>query len=142
MPKPMKALDAHDIGLVIEVAAAKARKSFAAFRRFMHPEILWGWWTQELAEQLQKFLEDLVAGRRPKLALMAPPQHGKSSAITDFIAWVAGKNPHWKAIYASYGDELGVSVNLNVQRIMKDERYRIVSPTPGSAFQAGNAIMT
>ena len=128
MPKPMKALDAHDIGLVIEVAAAKARESFAAFRRFMNPEILWGWWTQELAEQLQGFWEDLVAGRRPKLALMAPPQHGKSTAITDFIAWAAGKNPDWKVIFASFGDELGVNVNVNVQRMMKDERYSLVFP--------------
>ena len=37
-------LDGDDIDLLIEVAAAKARQSFAAFRRFMHPELLWGWW--------------------------------------------------------------------------------------------------
>jgi predicted phage terminase large subunit-like protein len=128
MPKPIKTLDAHDIGLVIEVAAAKARESFAAFRRLMHPELLWGWWLQKLAEELQRFWEDLVAGRRPKLALMAPPQHGKSLAITDFIAWVAGKNPDLKTIFASFSDELGVSVNLNIQRIMKEERYLVVFP--------------
>jgi predicted phage terminase large subunit-like protein len=128
MPKPKRALDAHDIDLLIEVAATKARESFAAFRRFMHPEILWGWWMQEVAEELQRFWEDLVAGRRPKLALMAPPQHGKSSAITDFIAWVAGKNPDLKTIYASFGDELGISANLNLQRMIKDERFAIVFP--------------
>lgn len=95
-------LDGDDIDLLIEIAAAKARQSFAAFRRFMHPELLWDWWVHELTEELQIFWDDLVARRRPKLAIMAPPQHGKSSAVTDFIAWVAGKDPHLKTIYASF----------------------------------------
>ena len=121
-------LDGDDIDLLIEVAAAKARQSFAAFRRFMHPELLWGWWVHELTEELQIFWDDLVARRRPKLAIMAPPQHGKSSAVTDFIAWVAGKDPHLKTIYASFSEELGVGVNLGLQRIMKDERYGVIFP--------------
>ena len=128
MPKPIKTLNAHDIDLLIEGAAAKARESFAAFRRFMNPGILWGWWTQEIAEELHGFWNDLVAGRRPKLALMAPPQHGKSTAITDFIGWAAGKNPDLKTIFASFNEELGVNVNVNIQRMMKDERYSLVFP--------------
>jgi hypothetical protein len=35
---------------------------------------------------------------------MAHPQSGKSMATTDFIAWVAGKNPELKTIFASYSD--------------------------------------
>ena len=35
--------------------------------------------------QLQRFYTDtFVAGKRPRLAIMAPPQHGKSLAATDF----------------------------------------------------------
>lgn len=128
MPKPKKTLDAHDIDLLIEVAVAKARESFAAFRRFMHPEILWGWWIQELAEELQRFWEDLTAGRRPKLALMAPPQHGKSLAVTDFFAWAAGKNPECKALFASYDSELGIRTNFGLQRMIRDPRFACVFP--------------
>src|SRR5437016_2855968 len=43
--------------------------------------------------------------------------------FTDFIAWLAGKRPHLKTIFASYSDELGVFVNMNLQRIMTSERY-------------------
>jgi hypothetical protein len=45
-----------------------------------------GWWPKEIARHLQIFYNDLVAGKRPKLAIAAPPQHGKPMAVTDFIA--------------------------------------------------------
>src|SRR5262249_22103341 len=60
---------------------------------------------------------------RPKLVLMAPPQHGKTDQITDFIAWVVGKLPELKTIFASYSDELGIDVNKALQRIMTSDRY-------------------
>jgi hypothetical protein len=50
-------LDARNIDLLIEAAGAKARDSFADFRRFLHPEMLWGWWTQDVADQLQQFYQ-------------------------------------------------------------------------------------
>src|ERR1700732_211927 len=64
-----------------------------------------------------------MKGERPKQALMAPPQHGKTEQGKDFIAWVAGKQPELKTIFASYSDELGVAVNMGLQRIMTSERY-------------------
>ena len=69
--------------------------------------MLWGWWVELVAVELQKFYQDFVAGRRPRLALMAPPQHGKSLTAIDFIAWISGKNPDIKTIFASYSAELG-----------------------------------
>ena len=53
---------------------ALARNDFAFFRQLIHPEMLWGWWTDEVARELSRFYRDLIGGRRPKLALMAPPQ--------------------------------------------------------------------
>ena len=59
------------------------------------------WWTEEVSRHFQQFYEDLIAGKRTKLALMAPPQHGKSKAVNDFIAWLAGEMSigSWKAEY-------------------------------------------
>jgi predicted phage terminase large subunit-like protein len=109
-----------------ERAWAEAREHFVAFRQYMRPDAVWNWWTQDVALELQQFYEDMVAGRRPKLALMAPPQHGKTTTAEDFIAWVAGRNPNWKTIYASYSGELGVTRNLNLQRMFMSPRYQQV----------------
>jgi hypothetical protein len=86
-------------------------------------EMLWDWWPQEVSEQLQQFYQDLKDGKRPKIAIMAPPQHGKSTAATDFITWVAGKDPNLKTIFASFSDTLGERTNKEVQRILRTDAY-------------------
>jgi predicted phage terminase large subunit-like protein len=96
---------------------------FWAFRRYIHPRMKVGWWQYEVANEVQRFYCSRNKGERPKSMLMAPPQHGKTEQITDFIAWLAGKQPELKTIFASYGDELGVAVNMGLQRIMTSERY-------------------
>jgi hypothetical protein len=75
----------------------KARRDFRTFRRLLNPDMLTNWWTDEVSGHLQQFYKDLIEGKRPKLALMAPPQHGKSKAVSDFVAWLAGVNPDIKS---------------------------------------------
>ena len=107
-------LSGFDIFSEVEVNDTKtllARNHFDIFRRQIRPGMLWGWWTQEVAWQLHRFYNEMVAGMRPKLAISAPPQHGKSWAATDFIAWVAGRQPDRKTIFGSYSDDLGVRTN-------------------------------
>ena len=101
----------------------EAKVCFWAFRRYTRPGMKVGWWQYEVANEFQRFYHRLKKGERPKLALMAPPQHGKTEQVTDFIAWVAGKEPDLKTIFASYSDELGADVNKALQRIMTSERY-------------------
>jgi hypothetical protein len=91
--------------------------------RYTRPRMKVGWWQYNVATELQRFYRSWIKGERPKLGLMAPPQHGKTEQITDFIAWVVGKRPELKTIFASYSDELGVDVNKALQRIMTSDRY-------------------
>jgi hypothetical protein len=102
----------------------KARDFFYAYRKVMHPQMLTNWWTEEISWRLQFFFEDLMEGKRPKLALEAPPQHGKSAAVQDFIAWVAGRNPDLKTIFCSYSDELGARANIELQRALTSPTFK------------------
>src|SRR5262245_49097205 len=129
---PKITLDRMQLLAQAERARAQARENFCAFRQYMHPDMIWGWWIQEVSLHLQQFYEDLVAGRRPKLALQAPPQHGKSSTAEDFIAWGAGRNPDLKTIYASFSDDLGVRINQNLQRIIGSRAISWRSPIRAS----------
>ena len=45
--------------------------------------------------------------------------------MTDFIAWVAGKDPNLKTIFGSYSDDLGVKVNMTLQRVLDSAAYRV-----------------
>ena len=129
-------------------AQAEARESFWAFRKNLRygTMMLWGWWVELVAVVLQQFYQDFVAGRRPRLALMAPPQHGKSLTAVDFIAWISGKNPDIKTIFASYSAELGERTNRELQRIFQSERYKRIFPLTriggiGTGWQCNNELI-
>lgn len=85
-----------------------------------------GWWQQEVANALHQFYVDLIEQRRPKLVIMSPPQHGKSTQVVDFLMWIAGLSPDLKAIYASYSGELGEVANLSMQRTFDSDVYQKV----------------
>ena len=124
---------------------ALAPHDFGLFRQLIRPDMLWGWWPDELARELHHFYLDLRAGRRPKVALMAPPQHGKSTTVLDFIAWVAGQCPDLKTIFASYSDELGTTANRYLFRTFSSNpAFRKIFPdlsVGGARWAANNNLI-
>jgi len=117
-----------DVDLMEQLAIAECRYSFYAFRQYINPKLKLGWWQRESAYELQRFYESLVAGERPKLIIEAPPQHGKSLLIVDFIAWIAGHHPDFRTIYTSFSERLGVRANLRLQRTYATDKYKKIFP--------------
>jgi hypothetical protein len=104
---------------------AKCRNNFYFYRRMVRPKFIETWWQRDVAKHLMKFWQDLKAGERPVLVLQAPPQHGKTEQITDFISWCAGQDPDLRTIFASYSNDLGIRVNLTLQRLMDTKQFKI-----------------
>lgn len=125
--------------LIEELRVRQARSDFYAFRRFIHPKNKDNWFQKDVADHLMQFYEDLIANKRPKLVIEAPPQHGKSVQIVDFIAWLSGKlNADLRTIYTSFSDRLGVRANLALQRMYNSSKYQRVFPDlviPGKRAQ-------
>lgn len=116
------------LALLKEARFRKCRADFLTYRQTINPKAKWGWWQREIATELQTFYEDLIAGKRPKLVIQAPPQHGKSVQIIDFISWVAGKHPESRTIYTSFSERLGVRANLRLQRLYDSQVYQEIFP--------------
>ena len=123
-----KKLTLEDLDLLEQLAIQESRENFYAFRKFMHPKMKLGWFTRDISSRLQDFYVKFANCERPKLAISAPPQHGKSSAIVDFVAWLAGKHPDTKTIYTSFSERLGVRANKALQRMMSSSRYKRIFP--------------
>jgi hypothetical protein len=51
-----------------------------------------------------------------------------SWTVEDFCAWVIGRNPDLKIIFASYADSLGVRINNDLQRLILTPRYQQLFP--------------
>jgi predicted phage terminase large subunit-like protein len=122
------AISEDDIELIEEFYAAEARKSLWAFRQYMDPAMVKGWWVAYISQELQDFFKRMKMGQRPKLIIEAPPQHGKSRGLQDAIAWFSGQDPDLKTIFGSFSDELGTSTNAILQRMMDGDKYKRTFP--------------
>jgi predicted phage terminase large subunit-like protein len=118
-----------DIDAIEEWWVIKSRVNFLAFRKYIHnKDFKCGWFTEDVCKQLQQFFIDLINNEKPILILESPPQHGKSLAVTDFIAWASGKQTQLKSIYSSYSNTLGIRCNTQLQRIYDSEKYKKIFP--------------
>lgn len=119
-PKP---INREQLGQIGQAYCSIARDNFWYFRKLIDPKLIDAWWQKHAAYHLQWFYEDMVAGKRPKMLLQAPPQHGKSRLLRDFCSWAAGKNPDFHMIFGSYSEDLGMAANLHLQRLMMTPAY-------------------
>ena len=124
--------------LLLEQKIRRARSSFWEYRTLINTNLKRGWWQQEIADKLQQFYDDLMSGQRPKLVIQAPPQHGKSIQIIDFISWLAGKLPEYRTIYTSFSERLGIRANLRLQRVYDSDIYSRVFPN--TKISSKNAV--
>jgi hypothetical protein len=61
-------------------------------------------------------------------------------------AWISGKNPDIKTIFASYSAELGERTNRDLQRIFQSKRYKRIFPLTriggiGTGWQCNNELI-
>ena len=107
----------------------KAQTDFWTFRRITNGRALKvGWFTKEISGEFQDFYEQYAAGKAPTMVLTTPPQHGKSVAVIDFLAWVIGRDPERSHIFASFSDRLGSRANKAIKRIINSQNYQAIFP--------------
>lgn len=126
--QPDRPYTLQDVELIAGLHAAQSREHFWAFRQFMDHRMKLGWWPKQVSYHLQDFYTQLKNGHRPKMLLMAPPQHGKSRAVQDFLSWVSGKDRNLRSIFASFSADLGTNANAVIQRTIDSDNYRLTFP--------------
>jgi hypothetical protein len=88
-----------------------------------------GWIHQEICEKLEKFEQDIIDRKSPRLMLFMPPRHGKSElASTQFPAWFLGRHPEKEVISCSYASGLAMSFSRKVRELLRNPRYQSVFP--------------
>ena len=77
-----------------------SRRSYFEFLKYMFPlDVTWGWHHEYIANTLQDFVE----GGFNRLMIFMPPQHGKTTLMTEYLpAWDFGKDPNRQTILTMY----------------------------------------
>jgi predicted phage terminase large subunit-like protein len=115
---------------LLELQDEKARRNLLAFVKVTKPDYRVGWFNRILARELDRFLDDVVNERSPRLIIEAPPRHGKSEmASRRFPAYALGRYPDLPIIATSYASDLASAMNRDVQRIIESEEYRRLFPS-------------
>lgn len=107
----------------------KARSELHAYIEYTTPKYFSSEFSREVCAALDKFIEDVQAGKRPILILQAPPQHGKSEIVSRKLpAYIFGRFPDWRIAAASYGNVLAGSMSLDVRRNLAAPAHQKLFP--------------
>lgn len=106
-----------------------ARRDLISFTEYTFPKYRAGWFARHLADVLDQFLLDCVAGKSPRLMVYAPPRHGKSELISRrFPAYALGRFPDIEFIATSYSSTLAGRMSRDMARIMGSREYQELFP--------------
>lgn len=101
------------------------RKRLLPFVERFNPEYSAGWVHKDICRRLEKFSQDVVEKKSPRLMLFMPPRHGKSTlASIAFPAWHLGRNPDHEFISCSYSGSLAMGFSRKVRQLLREPTYK------------------
>lgn len=104
-----------------------ARSTLIDFTRFTFGKFLEAEVHRRVCAALDKFLDDVVNKRSPRLAIVMPPRHTKSELVSRrFPAYALGRYPWLQFITASHSTPLAQKMNRDVQKIMMDKKFKSI----------------
>lgn len=111
------------------VDAELARRALA--RRRLLPFVLRfndkyeaGWVHQVVCAELERFVQEVVDKKSPRLMLFLPPRHGKSELVSRMLpAWFLGQYPELEVIAASHTTSLSMDFSRKVRGVFKSESF-------------------
>lgn len=124
---------ANDHNAVLALLIA-ARTNFAAFVAAVHrPRFRHSYFSLEVCREIDAFVDEVIAGKRPVRNLTAPPQHGKSSLISRclpayLIARLGPVLGQCRIALSSYALSRAKANLRDVKAIMQEPVYREIFP--------------
>jgi predicted phage terminase large subunit-like protein len=138
-PVAVKSCDAQDGPKTeavdpVEFLMVVARTNYAAFITAVHrPRYRHSAFSAKVCAEVDRFVDDLLAGKRPVLMLTAPPQSGKSSLISRCLGpylfgRLAAELGQIRIACASYALKLARRNVRDAKGIMQGAAYRAIFP--------------
>ena len=88
-----------------------------------------GWVHVDICRKLEKFAQDVIDKKSPRLMMFMPPRHGKSFHFSErFPAWFLGKYPKGEYISTSYGQTLSEEFSGKCRDLIKEDWIKEIFP--------------
>jgi predicted phage terminase large subunit-like protein len=113
------------------LARRNARRSIREYISYTFPQYRHSGFSDTVCGALDRFIENVQAGKRPILVLQAPPQHGKSEIVSrKFPAYLLSRFPDWRIGAASYADSLALTMAQSVRINLASQEHQRLFPSP------------
>lgn len=121
-----------DKGKLIRLEFARREllsRDMLAFTIEMERDYVPGWVHVDIAARLERFSRAVIAKESPRLMLLVPPRHGKSTlASISLPSWHLGHMPHHEIINIGYNLELPTRFSRRVREIVSSPEYAAIFP--------------
>ncbi len=105
------------------------RRRLMPYVKHYRPNYKAGWVHELICRRLERFSDDVIAERSPRLLFLLPPRHGKSTLVSDeFPGWHLGRAPQHEFISASYNISLPEDFSRRIRARLRDQEYRAIFP--------------
>lgn len=106
-----------------------ARRHLLPFICRLIPGYSAGWVHEDICRRLERFVQDVVDKKSPRLILCMPPRHGKSQIASICMpAWFLSKYPDMELIACSYNQKLAEKFSRQTKWILDDPEYQVLYP--------------
>lgn len=129
--RPLVGIAATNAALAKAAQASRVlcRRRLLPFVQAFRPRYRAGWVHKVITHKLEKFSDQVEAEQSPRLMILMPPRHGKSTLASEtFPAWHLGRFPHHELIASSYNVSLPIGFSRRVRELIKDPRYAKIFP--------------
>lgn len=100
-----------------------ARKNFIDFVTYTKPDYL----VADFHIQICNALDAVLKGEIKKLAIEAPPRHGKSELVSRrFPAYCLGHHPYWQLMSTSYNTRLAAAFGRFNRNLVTGQQYQLL----------------
>ncbi len=113
--------------LIEELERRKARTDYFTFIKLLAPQdFTWNWHHEYVCNILQEWI---TTDKYPFLMIFMPPQHQKSTMLTEFLSpWAFGQSINYQILLVMYNALMAKKYNRKIQRVMENPTYKLIFP--------------
>ena len=99
----------------------KMRDSYAYYVKYVHPTYKLTKFHALLCNLCQWVVEQVEKGKKIRICISCPPQHGKSMSLTETLpSWFIGRNPNMRAIITAYNADIAEKFGDRNRQLVKE----------------------
>ena len=103
-----------------ELENKKIRDNYALYLKKVYPDYIFTKFHALLCNICQSVVEKVESGKKVKICLSCPPQHGKTMAVTGTLpSWFVGRNPDLRCIVTAYNADVAERIGNNNRQLFK-----------------------